>query len=109
MKLIAFLIFLFLVFSVLYGIAAGVQAIARGIARVRPGKRGDGSETLASPRQDRSARADDAPPAQSGTPPAACRPCIAELNSLFALHQSGALTRSEFERLKRHVLQAIPS
>ena len=109
MKLIAFLIFLFLVFSVLYGIAAGVQAIARGIARVRPGKRGDGSRPSLRHARTAARQRDDAPPAQSGTPPAACRPCIAELNSLFALHQSGALTRSEFERLKRHVLQAIPS
>ncbi len=108
MKLVLFLIFLFLALSVLYGIAAGVQTIAQAIARIWPRRLGE-PDTRHSQAMGRDTRTgeESAPLVAQATE--ICQPCIAELNTLFGLYQAGALTRTEFERLKRHILLAIPS
>jgi len=108
MKLVLFFLFLFIALSVLYGIAAGVQTVAQAIARVRPrnlGKTGAGHSQAT----DRAVRAGEECPPLSTQPPEICQMHIAELNCLFRLYQAGALTRSEFERLKHYILLAIPA
>ena len=93
MKLILPLIALFLLGCVLYGIYAGVAAIVRSTRRV-----GAGSPCITH----RVNTAEGSNPTQ--------KPCntsiTAELQALFALHQSGALTLEEFERLKAQALDA---
>lgn len=106
MKLVLFLIFLFLILSVLYGIASGVQAVGRAAGRLSPRKHRDISCAMT---ESPDAGAGPEPLSHAADAPAESRHCIEELKSLFALHQCGALTRHEFDRLKRHLLAAIPS
>lgn len=93
MKLILPLIALFLLGCVLYGIYAGVAAIVRSTRRV-----GAGSPCIAH----RLNAAEGSRP----TPQPRSTSITTELQALFALHQSGALTREEFERLKAQALDA---
>ena len=94
MKLILFLIALFILGCVLYGIYCGVAAIVR-------------SATLCG----------HSPNAQISTPQRENQPSplvrvsaftvsttISELQALHALRQSGALTDAEFEQLKKRLL-----
>ena len=98
MKFIFLLIFLFVLACIFYGIYAGVSAIGRGAARVgghqhRP--------------TDPNAPQIQPLPANTAAPPALSRDYVAELQALFALHQNGALTPSEFEHLKQRLLAEI--
>lgn len=95
MKLVFLLIFLFVLACVFYGIYAGVSAIGRGAARM-------------SGHQHRCTAPNTPPlPTNTAIPPARPRDYVAELLTLFALHQSGALTVDEFERLKQRLLAEI--
>lgn len=92
MKLIFLLIVLFVLGCLLYGIYAGVSAIGRIGARI-----GDQEhEPMPCPL-----------PNGAETPPKASQNYVAELQALFALHQSGALTAEEFEILKQRLLSKI--
>ena len=98
MKFIFLLIFLFVLACIFYGIYAGVSAIGRGAARMG-GHQHHPTNPNAPPTQSL--------PANIATPPEPLRDYIAELQALFALHQSGALTVDEFERLKQRLLAEI--
>lgn len=99
MKLIFLLIFLFVVACVFYGIYAGVSVIGRGAARMgRHQHHCTEPNTLT------------IQPLQTNTamPTAQHRDYVAELQALFALHQSGALTLDEFARLKQRLFCRDP-
>jgi len=84
-----FLLGLFAIGCVLYGISAGVQLIQRGFSGLACGGRKQGMPTPPI-----------SPPSQHG---------IHELRELFALHQQGALTQEEFQSMKRHLLATTQS
>lgn len=104
MQFILFLLSLFAIGCVLYGISAGVQIVQRGFNALASNGSGSGSGgTNAKEPQ---------PPAAtltSNVPDAATLPqrCINELQALFDLYQSGALTQQEFEQCKWYVLHSM--
>lgn len=100
MQIILFMLGLFTIGCVLYGIAAGVQVIVRGFTHLAGNAKGS---------------APDAGP--SATPPSPAMPkttnasplqrSIDELRALFTLYQQGALTQAEFENMKQCLLGGI--
>ena len=91
----AFLIFgligLFLVGCLFYGIYSGVGAIVRGTNR-------SPAALWQSPRPSKLAIPADVLRASPHLFP------VDELKALFELHQKGALTREEFELMKKHIV-----
>ena len=117
-QFILFLLGLFAIGCVLYGISAGVQIIQRGFAYLAEGARDGASDKrpLATPHSPDTAKPADAPAAQpeafrpASTPPAEASPMqrsIDELRDIFALYQQGALTQAEFESMKQYLLACI--
>ena len=118
---ILFLLGLFAIGCVLYGISAGVQIIQRGFSYLAASARGGALDKrpLVSPLPPSTEETTDAPVAQreasqpkGGTPPAEASPTqrsIDELRGIFALYQQGALTPVEFEGIKQALLTAINS
>lgn len=108
MQIIIFLLGLFLIGCVLYGIASGVQSIQRGVLRLTNSRNDDKVPTA------KSASATQ-PTAEPDTPREPCPKAsplqhnIAELRELFALFQQGALTQEEFQDMKRRLLTATQS
>lgn len=86
----SFLVLLFLLFCFLWG----VSSIFGGIRKAMAPKKSLRKPSDALP---------PSPQAPPGTPSAAAH--VQELQALFALHQSGALTRDEFEKLKQKLLK----
>lgn len=84
-----FLIALFLIVCVLYGIAAGVQTVARGAAWFTEGQ----------------APENNAPRAASAPSPA--QRSLRQLQELHGLYQNGALTEDEYEQFKQYILAGI--
>lgn len=76
-------------FFLLCGVYASLSSVARGAGRIR-------SRLVAKPEP---VVAD----AAGGDPDD-----IDKLKSLFALYQQGALTKEEFDQLKRHLLATLP-
>ena len=108
MQLILFLLGLFAIGCVLYGISAGVQIVHRGFSALFSGGSNSSSDDQEAP------QAPPRPPAAAALgnkalPDAATLPqrCISELQALFNLYQSGALTQQEFEQCKWHVLHSM--
>lgn len=121
MQLILFLLGLFAIGCLFYGISAGVRIIQRGFAYLAesahdgaldkrplvtplPSSTGENSDSPAAQRKD--AR----PEVKACTPPAEASPMqrsIDELRDIFALYQEGALTQEEFEGMKRSLLAPI--
>jgi len=97
MQFIFLLIILFLIGCVLYGIAAGVRVIARGVSSLTSNMSDDGAQAT-QPVLAAQATAAGASPLQRS---------VGELRELFALHQQGALTKEEFEGMKQRLLSAI--
>jgi len=97
MQFIFLLIILFLISCVLYGIAAGVRVIARGISSLTS-NRSDAGESVIQPMLQALAPVADA---------SSLHRSIGELRELFTLHQRGALTEEEFARMKQHLLVTI--
>ena len=89
MQLIFLLVVLFVLGCLLYGIYAGVSAIGRIGAHMSDQEH----EPMPRPL-----------PNNAEVPPKNSRNYVAELQALFALHQSGALTAEEFELLKQRLL-----
>jgi hypothetical protein len=87
------LIFLALVFWLACGIHTSANTVTRGADRIRSRLGGKPAPPEG-----------EAPPAE-GHPRAQC--CMRDVQSLFALYQSGALTREEFEEAKRHLLARL--
>ena len=97
MKIILFLLALFAIGCVLYGISAGEQAIGRGLSQLADAASDD--DTPTAPRHQ---------PAQVSTTGAVpIQSSIAELRDIFALYQQGALTQEEFEAMKQRLLNSI--
>lgn len=112
-QLILFLLALFAIGCVLYGISAGVQMIQRGLASLARSTSEDGSDKkLLSPNMDKTT---DRPavwlePASAPLPKVSpMQHGIEELHALFTLYQQGALTQAEFEKMKRSLLAAFKS
>ena len=96
MQLILFLLGLFAIGCVLYGISAGVQIIVRGFARLTGNKRNNAPSTKPSLK-----------PWTSAPGASPIHRHMDELREIFALYQQGALTREEFENMKRYLLSGI--
>ena len=117
MQIILFLLALFAIGYVLYGISAGVQTIARGFTRLTEGMRNSAPPEEASPISLPTATAktanDSAPEKQNQKPwgneggASPIQRSIDELREIFALYQQGALTQAEFEGMKRTLLAPI--
>lgn len=112
-QFILFLLGLFAIGCVLYGIAAGVQIIQRGFSWLAKSGR---SESAAHGEPTPAALPTTAPPAPPNSTPQPSAPeasplhrSIDELRALFALYQQGALTQAEFEGIKRSLLTNIHS
>lgn len=105
MRMIMFLLGLFAIVCVLYGISAGVQTIQRGLARLLNNGRND-EAPAASPAPITS----ETPESGSAKEPApSCQGYIGELRELYELHKQGALTKEEFQDWKHHLLSAMRS
>ena len=92
----------FAIICTMYGISAGVQRIQHGCARLLGGfKPAAPMHTVA-----RSAPAQQGCPAADAQPSPAQR-CLEDLKNLYGLHQTGALSQEEFERLKQYLLSTI--
>ena len=77
-----------LIFFLLCGMSTSAKAVARGAERVRAQL---GAQASPSPE-----------------PVHGCNQAwLQDVNSLFALYQSGALTREEFDEAKRHLLARL--
>lgn len=117
MQFILFLLVLFAIACLLYGLSAGVQTIQRALASLAgntrhtaqqreplPPSLSSGTEKTADPAapeeegEDARASASDASPTRHG---------IDELRKLFLLYQQGALTQEEFESMKRYLPRGI--
>lgn len=120
-QLILFLLSLFAIGCVLYGVSAGVQIIQRGFAWLAEAARDDASDKkpLITPLPPSTTKAANTPASQreairpeakAGGQPSEASPMqrgIDELRDIFALYQQGALTQAEFESMKRSLLSAI--
>jgi hypothetical protein len=120
-QFILFLLSLFAIGCVLYGIAAGVQIIQRGFAWLAESARDGASDKkpLIAPLPPSTAKAANAPASQreatqsetkAGAQPSEASPIqrgIDELRDIFALYQQGALTQAEFESMKQYLLACI--
>ena len=122
-QFILFLLGLFAIGCVLYGISAGVQMIQRGIAwlaesareesppkkpRITPlppatGKTADAPAA----RKETAAPAETQAHAPAQTQASPMQRSIGELRDIFALYQQGALTQEEFEGMKQSLLTGI--
>jgi|GEM_PF-947912 len=121
MQLILFLLGLFAIGCLFYGISAGVRIIQRGFAYLAESARDGASDKrpLVTPLPSSTGENSDSPAAQregarpevkASTPPAEASPIqrsIDELQDIFALYQQGALTQTEFEGMKRSLLATI--
>ena len=122
-QFILFMLSLFAIGCVLYGISAGVQVIQRGFWWLAESARDGASDKqrLVTPLPPNAARPTNAaavqleavpPEAKTSTSPAkvsSMQRGIEELRVLFALHQQGALTQTEFEAMKRSLLATLNS
>ena len=120
-QFILFLLGLFAIGCVLYGISAGVQIIQRGFAYLtkdtHDGTSNKRSLVTSLPTSKReavdvtAAQSEAArPAAQAMSSPADTSPMqrnIDELREIFALYQQGALTQAEFEIIKQYLLTYI--
>lgn len=96
---ILLLIGAFLVVCLFYGIHAAVQTVSHGAARVRSHVSLAGTQAVTQPETEA--------PTEAAQVHASHQYCIDELRSLFALYQSGALTKEEFEQSKQHLLSRM--
>ena len=120
-QFILFLLALFAIGCVLYGISAGVQMIQRGFAYLAESASDDASDKkpLITPLPPRTVKTANAPApqreaarpeAKAGTPSAEASPMqrgIDELRDIFALYQQGALTQKEFQDMKQQLLSSL--
>lgn len=122
MLFILFLVGLFLIGCVLYGIYSGVSAIARGIGRISErsqrqsplvdaatdpewGSAGLRTEKSASPNSQKPMDSSSSAETRPKTPKES-QDNVEQLKSLFELYQNGALSRDEFELFKQQLLFA---
>ena len=122
-QFILFLLGLFAIGCVFYGISAGVQAIQRGFAYLVESAREESpsKKPRVTPLPPATGKAVDAPAAKKETPTPAGTQAhssadtqaspiqrrIGELRDIFALYQQGGLTQEEFEGVKQCLLADI--
>jgi hypothetical protein len=94
MKFVLFILFFCAICFFFQGIFASIRTIIRGIRQL--------TEKAIPPKDDRTRQL-------AGSTDSDIRICCTELQELFMMHQSGALTRDEFQQLKRHVLSTFKS
>lgn len=109
MKIIIFLLGLFAIGCVLYGISAGVQAIQRGLSWITSGSGDHDIRTMPQPHGSASLNVDAPGTKFPNAETSLLQQGIRDLRELLAMHQQGTLTREEFEQLKRHIITAIQS
>ena len=111
MQFIFFLLSLFAIGCVLYGISAGVQSIQRGFSWMARGGWDDGAPGAQTGQSGTSN--ETGVPAHLVLMPKAMEQVpkgfpvlqgIGELRELFALYRQGALTKDEYEQLKRKLM-----
>lgn len=104
MKVVFLLIVLFVVACALYGIYAGIAALARIGARVS----GQPNASTEPPEAATGIFTSEAPGATPATPAtsAPSQDYVADLQALFALRQSGALTEEEFVAIKSKIIRS---
>ena len=121
MQFILFLLLLFTIGCVLYGISAGVQIIQRGFSWLAESARDDTSDkrpvitplppSTVNIADALAARQEDSKPEPTVNTPlteaSAMQRSIDELRDIFALYQQGALTQAEFENMKQYLLACI--
>lgn len=108
MQIIMFLLGLFLIGCVLYGIASGVQIIQSGFLRLTKSRNADNVPTAKSTSVTLPIAEPDNP-REPSPEILALQDNIAELRELFALFQQGALTQEEFKNMKQRLLAAAQS
>lgn len=103
MKVVFLLIVLFVVACALYGIYAGIAALARIGARVS----GQPNASAEPPEAATRVLTIETPSATPATPATSALSVnyVADLQALFALRQSGALTEEEFVVIKRKIIR----
>lgn len=101
MKVVFLLIVLFVVACALYGIYAGIAALARIGARVS----GQPNASTEPPEAATPVFTPETPGATSATS-APSQDYVADLQALFALRQSGALTEEEFVAIKSKIIRS---
>ena len=122
-QFILFLLGLFAIGCVLYGISSGVQMIQRGFAYLAESAREESppKKPRVTPLPPATGKAVDAPAARKETAAPAgtqahtpaetqaspMQRSIGELRDIFALYQQGVLTQEEFEGMKQCLLTGI--
>ena len=122
-QFILFLLGLFAIGCVLYGISSGVQMIQRGFAYLAESAREESppkkpritplppatGKTVDAPaaRKETAAPAETQAHAPAQTQASPMQRSIGELRDIFALYQQGALTQEEFEGMKQSLLTGI--
>ena len=101
MKVVFLLIVLFVVACALYGIYAGIAAIGRIGARIS----GQPNASTEPPEAATPVFTPETPGATPATP-APSQDYVADLQALFALRQSGALTEEEFVAIKSKIIRS---
>lgn len=98
MQFIFLLLGIFFIACILYGIYAGVQTIVCSATRI--------SEVCS----------ENSPPVEiqsklfeNHCQPSPSKSCVDELQAIFELHQSGALTKDEFNQIKNMILSSASS
>lgn len=109
MKVVLFILSIFLIISILYGLYSGLHSVARALAwfNIR-----DSSTTSSGRTNTKTGAAVNieqvhvppAPPGASEETSTTTQKYLNELKTLFELHQCGALTKEEFEKLKNQLL-----
>lgn len=98
MRILVTLIFVFLTFCVLYGIATGTNTAIRGLLRARQ----KFSRSLSDPISNKSSVSTSRLDKNHCT----IQQGIVEIKNLFDLHKAGALTREEFDLLKQRLIRS---
>lgn len=100
MQFILFLLLLFTIGCVLYGISAGVQGIQRGAARLAQYSDPKNKNTQKEPNHEARAETKKLTSTQR---------CLSILEELRELHQQGGLSQEDFNNLHKHLISSFSS
>ena len=98
MQFILFLLLLFTIGCVLYGISAGVQGIQRGAARLAQYSDPKNKNTQKEPNHEARAETKKLNSTQR---------CLSILEELRELHQQGGLSQEDFNNLQKHLISSF--
>jgi hypothetical protein len=96
MSFILFLIFIFLIFCLLYGVSSGVNLVTNGLSQKK--KILEETTTI-------DVKLTDTAKLKQPEIPLGIQQCLSELQTLFSMYQQGALSSDEYEHLKQQLLQ----